>query len=506
MIPHKVRFVGLLLGWNMVIVMGLGFLGSAMPTRAAPIMQPKMQPEAVTIRLGPDGMEVRYAETVSQVGQAGNLAQACNLPPPTLVAPIEGIVSRDLRTPLYTFEPIAETREYIYQVATNSNFTNPLTTDRAFASAGETTTVFASFFDLNPLTTYFWRMSSVCSDGTLGAFSEPATFRTGERVTGATCDLPPPTLLSPAMGATVETLVPIMSWENSSQAYEHRYQLARYPNFTLLESSGTYIGLRPANPTPLTAEPRNNLQPNTLYYWRVASNCAEIDTIGAFGPARTFMVGDVTGPFPVPPVQLAPASEAVVGSVRVTFLLQASEGATNYRIYFYRSLSNAMDENWSRATTTGGTQASSVFNPNETWYWRVMARNDKGWGALSNIRSFRTPLAEANATVTPEGGGTLVPNPGFLSLTFPPGAVSAPTNVRFDLLTSPSQPLPNLRFANRAFTIKAFAGETPVTNFAQPFTMTLTYDEADLIAAGISDPSQLNLTFWDGSTWVPILP
>jgi hypothetical protein len=36
--------------------------------------------------------------------------------------------------------------------------------------------------------------------------------------------------------------------------------------------------------------------------------------------------------------------------------------------------------------------------------------------------------------------------------------------------------------------------------------MVLNYDPSDLLAAGIDCPTKLNLLFWDGAAWQPILP
>lgn len=505
MLQHQLRMVGVLFACGMLLLIGFDFVGPTDFTRAA-----GRATASTTITsedwYGPETQKAQGGVAVARSIPDITQAQACALPAPTLVAPINGAVSRDLVNPLYTFRPIAEANEYIYQVATSSDFADPLITDSGGGLREGDVKVFASFLDLNSLTTYFWRMASVCADGTIGVFSEPATFTTGERITDGVCTLPPPNPLSPDSGATVDTLIPENRWENSSRARENRYELSSDPTFSRQTSSVVFFGLDPNQAEILVEQPNDNLEPNTTYYWRVASICAEIDTRGAFGPARSFTVGAVTGPFPAPPALIAPGNAATVGSIRVNFSFAASEGADTYRISFYRSLEDAQNDRVRRSLTTSDTQATVVFNPDETWFWRTNARNDKGWGSFSEIRSFRTPVAEASATITPEQGGTLSPDPGFLTVTFPPGAVSAPTELRFELLNTPSQPLPNLRFANRVFTVKAFAGETPITQFAQPFTMVLSYEEADLVEAGISDPAELNLVFWDGNAWVPILP
>ena len=46
----------------------------------------------------------------------------------------------------------------------------------------------------------------------------------------------------------------------------------------------------------------------------------------------------------------------------------------------------------------------------------------------------------------------------------------------------------------------------PITQFAKPYTLQVPYTDAQLAAAGITDPAQLNLAFWNGNAWVAMLP
>lgn len=493
--------IGVLCTIGLIVFATTGAPAVTVATRAAPVeMTPGWDRRSLS------DAEERKATPPRPVARSVGLAQTCAAAAPVLIAPVGGAVSRDLDNPRYTFGTVAGIREYIFQIATANTFSDPLDTDNEFTTPGVTEETFTSFFDLTPNRAYYWRMASVCDDGSIGAFSAPATFNTGDRVTGATCGLAPPTPQAPINGATVATLVPNITWVNSAGAVELRYQLARDPAFTQIEDSVRFLDINADPTTVVTEQPSDNLRPNTTYYWRVASVCAEIDTDGAFGGPVSFTVGNVTGPFPAPPAQIAPADNATAGSIRVNVLLEASAGADSYAISYYRSRASAENDSASLTQYRSAPQSVVVFNPNETWYWRARARNSLGWGEPGAIRVFRTPIDRASTTIDPQTGGTLAPDPGFLRATFPPGAVTSPTTVDFRLLSGPSQRLPNFRFANRAFTIEASAGGSPVTDFAQPFTLTITYDDSDLQAAGISDPTQMNLVFWNGSAWEPILP
>lgn len=80
-------------------------------------------------------------------------------------------------------------------------------------------------------------------------------------------------------------------------------------------------------------------------------------------------------------------------------------------------------------------------------------------GATSPASGCSTPPSlTATATISPESGGTLTPSAGFLTVNFPPGAVSSPTQLNFQLLATPQHPMRSYLFANRAFTLDAVAG------------------------------------------------
>ena len=267
-----------------------------------------------------------------------------------------------------------------------------------------------------------------------------------------------------------------------------------------------YFNVYPAYSGDVTHTPTTNLVPSQLYYWRVASVCGETDVVGGYSAPFTFRAAPAGAAFAPPPPMIAPADGVTTGSIRVTFLYSPVAAADLYALLVYSSLEAAQGGSGGTSYTTTGTSVVTVFNPETTRYWRVKSRNSYGWGELSGIRMLNTPTLTAAATISPEAGGTLSPTAGFLTVNFPPGAVSSPTQLNFRLLAAPQHPMRSYLFANRAFTLDAVAGGQPVTQFAKPYTMLLTYDPNDLAAAGIADPLQLNLLFWDGETWQRALP
>lgn len=456
-----------------------------------------------------DGTTERIEKSESNLAFASNrhilVTADCTASSPTLLTPAEGTVSNDLENPTYTWTVVPGIREYLFQLAADEDFTDILATDNETISATATEVRFTSFHDLDPETIYFWRVASVCGNGQIGVFSEPFSLQTGSGST-ETCTLSPPTLLIPSDGEQVDSLVPGIGWELEPDVYEYHYQLALDSAFTTIVDSITFIGIDPAGSGKIVWEPSENLLPDTMYYWRVASICADIDAMGNYSKFSAFRSGPSGGIFLPPPGLIAPEDGATTGSFRVTVQYAEVANAERYGIHFYHSQEAAENDSWYRSSSGPSTTRVSVFNPEETVFWRVNTRNDYGWGDLSEIRSFTTPSISATTTINPQTGGTLNPTPGFLTVTFPPNAVDSETEVNFRLLSTPQQRLPNFLFANRAFVLEAFSGGNEVTQFLKPYTMVIRYDDSDLLAAGITDATQLNLVFWNGSEWETILP
>ncbi len=126
-------------------------------------------------------------------------------------------------------------------------------------------------------------------------------------------------------------------------------------------------------------------------------------------------------------------------------------------------------------------------------------------GSACDIGAYEY-LGIATGTVSPTTGGMIALADGKFTITFPPNAVTTTVAVTYTQVLTPTQPLPTGRIGLRYFTLEARdGGGNLVTNFNQPYTLTLTYTDAELVAAGITEGT-LNLAFWNGATWVDMLP
>jgi hypothetical protein len=321
------------------------------------------------------------------------------------------------------------------------------------------------------------------------------------------CTKTPPILSEPANGAQLDTLAPEYYYLQNSETSRYHIQVSASETFAETVLDINYSVSNPISGQRSRIHSFNNLAPNTTYYWRMNSRCEDW-TQGEYSPVWSFRSGPSGGTILPAPALLAPDDGASVGSVRVTFVAEQVSGAERHQFRWYDSDPADWDD-WSHLVFINWNPPVfwDTFDPQETLYWRVVAGNSYAWGTPSATRSFTTPPVTATTTISPDSGGTLTPDPGDISIQFPHGAVTDTTTLSYTLQPRPSQSLANFRFAGRAFTLEAFdAHGQPVTTFNQPFTLTIVYDGFDLFAAGIDNPSKLNLAFWNGSEWEWILP
>jgi hypothetical protein len=439
------------------------------------------------------GYPPRSAQIPSSPAQA-----VCPLPAPSLLTPAQGETSSDLEYPRFAWAVVPGTQRFLFQISATNAFTRPIATDEArqFPASDETTVFHHASLVLQPLRTYFWRVASICNDGSIGVFAEARSFNTGVRST-TPCELPPPALLAPANGSLLSTLTPSTTIGTLPAVTEYNVEGSLNPGFAVIERaiSVRWIGTRPDKNPRLIYPATDNLQPNTMYYWRARSVCAATDQLGPVSETFTFTTGGAAE-LPPSPGLIAPEDGATTGSIRVVFTFSPVPTATTYHLRV---------GNMTRFLTE--TTTSMFLNPSTQFNLAVRAANATGLGPWSATRVFTTPVDVYSTDITPAGGGVVSPS-GAISVVFPPGAVSSNTTVNYRLLSLPNRNINGFAFANRAFELTASAGGQTVTTFAKPYTLTVGYSDVDLAAAGITDTAKLNLYFWDPSSarWQAVLP
>jgi hypothetical protein len=137
---------------------------------------------------------------------------------------------------------------------------------------------------------------------------------------------------------------------------------------------------------------------------------------------------------------------------------------------------------------------------------RMQASSAAATPILDSWQLTWQPLNAKQGQISPTEPSTITAADGTFQLSFPAGAVTSSTTITYTEQITPSHSLGSLRFAGRSFTIIAKTNNgTPVQTFSAPFTLILTYTDAELAAAGIIE-ANLDLVFWNGSQWVSTAP
>jgi glycosidase len=118
----------------------------------------------------------------------------------------------------------------------------------------------------------------------------------------------------------------------------------------------------------------------------------------------------------------------------------------------------------------------------------------------------RANCTPVNNTVAPEDGGSFVGD-GSILLSFPGGAVTSTVTLTYAKLPNPPDELIDGRRYLRAFRLTALdANLNPVTQFPVSYTLTISYTEAELAVANISDEAQLRLARLGRDGTLELLP
>jgi hypothetical protein len=92
---------------------------------------------------------------------------------------------------------------------------------------------------------------------------------------------------------------------------------------------------------------------------------------------------------------------------------------------------------------------------------------------------------------------------------FPANLVQSPTTFNYTELATPGQDVAGFEVVGHAFTLEARdANGASVTTFPLDYTITLNYSSSDLLVAGVTDETTLNLYYWSdtAAVWLGTLP
>jgi parallel beta-helix repeat protein len=198
-----------------------------------------------------------------------------------------------------------------------------------------------------------------------------------------------PTLSSPSNGSTQTTLPVYVSWSDVPDANNYWLQVATDNNFNSLVYDEETYGYND--------EDLYDLNSGTTYYWRVsAGNDAGWSS---YSSARSFLYQI---PLPSAPSLISPSNSTTLLNQIISFTWNSVSNASEYWLQV------ANDPNFSSSSlfvdqSTGGSTGKNGVGVDygSTYYWRVKAYNNAGWGTYSSVWSFILPPQPQITTITP---------------------------------------------------------------------------------------------------------
>ena len=215
--------------------------------------------------------------------------------------------------------------------------------------------------------------------------------------TGGTGIEPPaaPSLFSPDDGSIVST-DPSLSWNLSPRALWYTVQVSTSPYFIVYKLNQSNI--------PGTSYQLNGLEEGVTHFWRVSLT----DSTGtsSWSETWTFFVADV--PEQVSP--LTPVDGATVTSDSTTLVWRHSTPVVD-RYWIEGDEDSLFASPFVDSLLTDTMRTVGFLEHNQSYWWRVRAHNEVGWGPFSEVRSFFVfqEIPAPPVLLSPPNGATEVP-------------------------------------------------------------------------------------------------
>ena len=164
----------------------------------------------------------------------------------------------------------------------------------------------------------------------------------------------------------------------------------------------------------------------TTYYWRVKAR--NTSGWGAWSEGRSFInIGE-----PLAPTLSSPEGGDVVSGTSVTFIWEASDGASKYHLEVNTDPNFGNDTMMFYGDVGDVTEYTDIayLNNDTRYYWRVRAGNDAGWGTPSSSWSF---ISAAPTLSSPDKGASV----SGASVTFEWEALSEADKYLLEVNTDP---------------------------------------------------------------------
>ena len=238
------------------------------------------------------------------------------------------------------------------------------------------------------------------------------TMNTAKSVTAtfALTAPPAPTLAQPTSGATEVDINPQFSWNTSTGADSYELQISTDGRFSTIvfDQSGLTA----------TSQAVNGLLNNKTYYWRV--NATNAQGTSDWSPIQSFTTVAAC-PTPGTPLNPSPTGADIPTSGQTLTWAPCAE-ANSYDAYFGTSTNPLFVGN-----VIGTSYALPTLNPNTTYYWKIVAKNNCGNSSTGSLWSFKTIITAPSPPTlsSPSNGETGVVLSPTLVWNAPPGAINS---------------------------------------------------------------------------------
>jgi hypothetical protein len=276
---------------------------------------------------------------------------------PTLLTPTDASTGIGIPTD-FKWETSTGAVSYTLQVSTNSSFTSFIYNQSGLTSLTQQVS------GLNPLSIYYWRVSTTNKAGT----SDWST------VWSFTATGPPPMVpvLSYPIDGTINYSAPLtLIWLATSGAISYTLQISTNSSFTSFVYNQSGLTSSNQQVAGLTA---------STYYWRVSAS----DNYGTSGWST---VWSVTTAAPIAPDLSSPVNGETNISVSPILNWSASGGATSYTLQVSVNSSFTSFVYNQSGLTSLSQQVTGLTAPN-LYYWRVSSTNGYGTSGWSYTWSF----------------------------------------------------------------------------------------------------------------------
>lgn len=312
--------------------------------------------------------------------------------PPTPTGPADGDeLQQPAEVPTFTWVAVPGATSYTVEISTDLNFTDPNLVSTYPSKA--TSLVLA---DLQLPTTYYWRVRGQLASGFATAYSSPRSY--------VVRGLSPAALVAPADGASVNVTEVLLDWAPVNGAASYELQVSTDSNFLtkVIDATGI-VGTRYSRPDTLD---------NDQYYWRVRP----VDGSGNKLDWSQTATWQFRRNWPDQPSLEYPLDGSTVGDP-FYFQWTPVPWASLYEVQFSTSPGFGSYSSCQTVHTTVVPGQGDVDclppNPEETYYWRVMAYDGFPGKSLANRPNTDVISAEVGQfTYLPERVTLVSPAPG----------------------------------------------------------------------------------------------